>query len=78
MSSCPAPKSGKPGPYFFISETQGYYEKWQKLVVVVMIPRKHLGISPASSLAGKVDGHVVAPSSAATSSQSGVLTLVAS
>ncbi|KAM2529741.1 hypothetical protein PS1_027682 [Malus domestica] len=78
MSSCPTPKSGKLGPYFFISETQGYYEKGQKLVMVVMIPRKHLGISPASSPAGEVDGPAVAPSSAATSSQSGVLTLVAS
>ncbi|KAB2609908.1 early nodulin-like protein 1 [Pyrus ussuriensis x Pyrus communis] len=67
----------QPGPYYFISGTKGHCEKGQKLVVVVMTPRKHLGISPAPSPAGEVDGPAVAPTSGATSLQGGVLTLVA-
>ncbi|XP_050127019.1 early nodulin-like protein 1 [Malus sylvestris] len=67
----------QPGPCYFISGTKGHCEKGQKLVVVVMTPRKHLGISPAPSPAGEVDGPAVAPTSGATSLQGGVLTLVA-
>ncbi|BFG17948.1 hypothetical protein CerSpe_042220 [Prunus speciosa] len=62
----------QPGPFYFISGTKGHCEKGQKVIVVVMTPRKHYGISPAPSPA-EVDGPAVAPTSSATSLQGGLL-----
>ncbi|KAM6577214.1 hypothetical protein CsatB_029051 [Cannabis sativa] len=57
------------GPFYFISGAKGHCQKGQKLIVVVLSPRRSrfFGISPAPSPAD-INGPAVAPTSAATSS----------
>ncbi|KAF4390328.1 hypothetical protein G4B88_024334 [Cannabis sativa] len=69
------------GPFYFISGAKGHCQKGQKLIVVVLSPRRSrfFGVSPAPSPA-EIDGPAVAPTSAATSSfgrRSGLLVVLA-
>jgi len=50
------------GPYYFIGGAKGACEKGEKLIVVVMAPRRYSGIAPAPSPM-MFDGPAVAPSS---------------
>lgn len=59
----------RPGPFYFISGENGHCEKGQKLVVVVLTPRR---ISPAPSPV-EFEGPAVAPTSGATALQGGLM-----
>lgn len=66
----------KPGPFYFISGAKGHCEQGQKLVVVVLTPRRRfVSISPAPSPA-ELEGPAVAPSSGAAGLKAGVLALL--
>lgn len=58
------------GPFYFISGAAGHCEKGQKLAVVVISPRHRRSIAPAPA---PVEGPAVAPTSAAVSSEGGLL-----
>ncbi|KAA0064884.1 early nodulin-like protein 1 [Cucumis melo var. makuwa] len=66
----------KPGPFYFISGAKGHCEQGQKLIVVVLTPRRRfIGISPAPSPA-ESEGPAVAPSSGAANLKVGFLAVV--
>ncbi|XP_038884215.1 early nodulin-like protein 1 [Benincasa hispida] len=66
----------KPGPFYFISGAKGHCEQGQKLIVVVVTPRRRfIGISPAPSPA-ESEGPAVAPSSGAANLKVGFLAVV--
>ena len=52
----------RPGPFYFIGGAKGACEKGEKLIVVVMAPRRYGGIAPAPSPM-MFDGPAVAPTS---------------
>ncbi|XP_062101725.1 early nodulin-like protein 15 [Humulus lupulus] len=62
------------GPFYFISGAKGHCEKGQKLIVVVLSPRRNrfYGISPAPSPA-EIDGPAIAPTSGVSSLRSGLV-----
>ncbi|XP_022962176.1 early nodulin-like protein 1 [Cucurbita moschata] len=63
----------KPGPFYFISGAKGHCEQGQKLVVVVVTPRRRfVSFSPAPSPT-EIEGPAVAPSSGAASFNVGFL-----
>ncbi|KAF2287284.1 hypothetical protein GH714_039536 [Hevea brasiliensis] len=60
-------KLDRSGPFYFISGAEGHCVKGQKMIVVVLSPRRrYTGISPAPSPA-EFEGPAVAPTSTATS-----------
>ncbi|AES81245.1 putative cupredoxin [Medicago truncatula] len=59
-------KLDRPGPFYFISGAKGHCEQGQKLIVVVMSPKKRsIGVSPAPSPAELEEGPAVAPTNSA-------------
>ena len=71
-------KLDRPGPFYFISGAKGHCEQGQKLIVVVMSPkRKYMGVSPAPSPAEfEEGGPAVAPTSSAPVLQTGLVTVL--
>ncbi|CAI8599539.1 unnamed protein product [Vicia faba] len=72
-------KLDRPGPFYFISGAKGHCEKGQKLVVVVITPRRrHSAVSPAPSPAPSSaeleEGPAVAPTSSAPVLHTGSVT----
>lgn len=72
-------KLDRPGPFYFISGAKGHCEKGQKLVVVVITPRRRYSAvspapSPAPSSAELEEGPAVAPTSSAPVLQTGFAT----
>ncbi|CAK9312788.1 unnamed protein product [Citrullus colocynthis] len=66
----------RPGPFYFISGAKGHCEQGQKLIVVVVTPRRRfIGISPAPSPA-ESEGPAVAPSSGAANLKVGLLAVI--
>ena len=66
----------KPGPFYFISGAKGHCQQGQKLVVVVVTPRRRfVSFSPAPSPT-EIEGPAVAPSSGAASFNVGFLAAV--
>ncbi|XP_059460956.1 early nodulin-like protein 15 [Corylus avellana] len=64
-------KLDRSGAFYFISGAEGHCQKGQKLVVVVISPRRTV-ISPAPSPV-EFEGPAVAPTSSATRLQSGLM-----
>ncbi|KAG4931434.1 hypothetical protein AAZX31_17G209600 [Glycine max] len=68
-----------PGPFYFISGAKGHCEKGQKLVVVVLTPRRGTRFtgfaapSPAPSASAEFEGPAVAPTSTANALNGGIL-----
>lgn len=66
----------RPGPFYFISGAKGHCEQGQKLIVVVVTPRRRfIGISSAPSPA-ESEGPAVAPSSGAANLKVGLLAVI--
>ncbi|KAI9107025.1 hypothetical protein K1719_022553 [Acacia pycnantha] len=67
-------KLDRPGPFYFISGANGHCEEGQKLVVVVITPkRRFTGISPAPAPAPmEFEGPAVAPTSSASALRGGI------
>lgn len=68
-------KLERPGPHFFVSGAKGHCEQGQKLVVVVLTPRRRhryidVVVSPAPSPT-EFEGPAVAPTSSASSFKAG-------
>lgn len=61
-------KLNRAGPYYFISGAKGHCEKGQKVLVVVLSPRRrYTGISPAPAPSPvEFDAPAVAPTSSAS------------
>ncbi|XP_042504039.1 early nodulin-like protein 3 [Macadamia integrifolia] len=69
-------KLNRSGPYYFISGAKGHCEKGQKMVVVVMSPRRGY-ISPALSPTEN-EAPAVAPSSNASGLKAGMMVMLGS
>ena len=70
-------KLDRPGPFYFISGAKGHCVQGQKLIVVVMSPKKRsIGVSPAPSPAELEEGPAVAPTSIAPVLRTGLVTVL--
>ncbi|KAF5743367.1 early nodulin-like protein 3 [Tripterygium wilfordii] len=66
----------RPGPFYFISGTNGPCEKGHKMIVAVLSPRhRYTGFSPAPSPA-EFEGPAVAPTSSATNLKNGFMVVL--
>ncbi|KAE9609273.1 hypothetical protein Lal_00020202 [Lupinus albus] len=70
-------KLDRPGPFYFISGAKGHCENGEKIVVVVISPKRnrYIGISPSPSPSQSLEAPAIAPTSSATALKSGLVVM---